>query len=481
MSALADLKEHVREATGPKQSLTLTAEAQHDLYSKILRRAKEQGGVPASEMEQAARYLDRRLYPLERLRDALLDMAASDDPELARRLEKKRGRKDAAKDLTRAYGRGARNRAASDLDLGGLKRVSDLAEREYSVGLNLEAHENVKRQKAAERNGRSIRESMFTHEQLRDEPSLPDLIAGVLPQAAMATFVGPSGIGKSAAMLSVAAAVAMGKPWMGRETDGGPVIYLLGEGGRGISKRLDAASAGFYKGKPIRDLHVIRRPIDMSDTAGEVEELRAIVAEIDPALIVWDTLIRYAGGANENDASAISVVLSNMEWVARAGTRTTGVAVHHTGHEGTRARGSSAIYANVDAELTLSGEPSALKLTATKMKDGADGLIGEFRLKESPLYESIVFEGIAPGQGKPSGAQAARVEEALAHFARAYGETGATRSELRDDLVRWMSVDRSTAQRYIGDLIADRRLAGESRGRSTFLTLSSTPTTFPIN
>ncbi|MFM9500841.1 hypothetical protein ACKI1Q_45660, partial [Streptomyces galilaeus] len=75
----------------------------------------------------------------------------------------------------------------------------------------------------------------------------------------------------------------------------------------------------------------------------------------------------------------MSIVLGNMEWVARAGSRTTAVAVHHTGHEGTRARGTSAIYANVDAELTLSGEASALKLTATKMKDGRQGLIGEFR------------------------------------------------------------------------------------------------------
>lgn len=381
----------------------------------------------------------------------------------------------------KAYRRGKADRAAYIVDADALQRGAEVAQAEYDYGIRHEGREAFLRSLAAGRLDHTIRESMSTHEQLRAEPPLQSLVEGILPQRSMATLVGASGLGKTALGASMAAAIAMRKPWMGRATVGGPVIYCLAEGGAGFRARLDAIASGFYGGKSIEDLIVVRRPIDMSDTNGEVAELREIVAEVDPALVVYDTLIRYAGGADENSSTQMSIVLANMEWVTRAGTRTTGLAVHHTGHEGKRARGTSAIFANVDTELTLSGEPDALRLHVTKQKDGREGLVGDFRLKASEVNGAVIVEGVAPGQSQPSGAQAARVEEALAHFVRAFGPTGATRPEFRDALMEWMEVSKPTALRYIADLVAARRLNHEERGRSSFLTLAHAPTTFPLN
>lgn len=444
----------------------LTEDQMHeDVYAHGLHVVKD-GGDPVTVAQHFGSTGLTALYSLPTLVTDLIGVTAN--------VGGKKARKKLAGELKRAIHRGHAHRTARLLDTDGLERKGRLNDVVEKGLLHAEAAPIIRRTMREALGERGIRDEMFTHEQLRDEPALPDLIEGVLPQASLATLVGRSGLGKTAAGLSMAAAIAMNRPWMGRSTAGGPAVYCLAEGGRGASKRLDALAAGFYSGQAIEDLIIIRRPIDMTDTHGEVTELRAIVAEIDPAVIFFDTLIRYAGGAEENSSTGMSIVLGNMEWVARAGTRTTAVAVHHTGHEGTRARGTSAIYANVDAELTLSGEASALKLTATKMKDGRQGLIGEFRLKESPDHGAIVFEGIAPGQGQPSGHQAARVEEALSHFARAFGVTGVSRPALVKSLVEWMSVSEPTAQRYIGDLIKDGRLAAGLRGRSTWLELPTT-------
>lgn len=450
-------------------SAAFSQQSLYDFYDRGLYAAKAVGGDCVLIAERFASRGVTAVIPRKEIESTLLAFQCDKDPHIR---DSKPARKKFRRELRDAIDRGHANRTGQLLDEDSLEREGRLADIVETGVLRKEAEPKIRARMREALGERTISEATFTHEQLRDEPTLPDVIEGVLPQSALATLVGSSGLGKTAMGLSMAAAVAMGRPWMGRPTQSGKVIYFIAEGGSGIAKRLDAISTAFYAGRAIENLIIVRRPVDMTDTHGEVAEIRALVAEIDPELLFFDTLIRYAGGAEENSSTGMSLVLANMEWVARAGTRTTAIAVHHTGHEGTRARGTSAIYANVDAELTLSGEPSALKLTATKMKDGRQGLLGEFKLTESREHDSIFVEGIAPGQGQPSGAQAARVEEALALFVGAFGVTGATRPALVKSLAEWMSVSEASVQRYIGDLLKDGRLVASMRGRSTYLELS---------
>lgn len=313
---------------------------------------------------------------------------------------------------------------------------------------------------------------------LMNQPESTPLIEGVCTERSLVFLVGDSGVGKSAFAISMSLAVSSDRDWLGREVTAGKVLYVAGEGGAGLPKRVRAERDAWSGETP--DIEFICAQLDLTDDT-TVEELIARNAECDYALIVWDTLNRHAGDAEENSATAMSQVIRNIDRIAAAGTRTTSIVLHHHGKSGT-IRGSSALYASADTVLELSGEPGLLSLKATKQKDSEGGLVGSYRLKPRPEHDSIIVEGVLPGGGQPTGAQAAQVEEALAHFARVFGQDGVTRPQFVDHLVDVMRVGKSTAQTYVGELIIAGRLTSTRHGaRSTYLTLAPTRITFPID
>jgi hypothetical protein len=317
--------------------------------------------------------------------------------------------------------------------------------------------------------------SLLRWEELQALPPMAWLVDGVLPERALAFLVGPSGVGKSSMALSMGMAMATGRDWLGKATVPGRVLLFAGEGGAGVPKRLDAEWAAWGGERP--DIEVRFGPLDLSDEA-TIAELEAIVAERDPVLIVWDTLNRHAGDSDENAARDMARVVRNVERIAAAATCATSVVVHHHG-KGGDIRGSSALYASADVVLELTGEPGGLVLKAVKMKDFESGRIGEFRLAKSPKHDSIHVEGIAPGSAALGGARAGRSEEALELFAKAFGETGATRSQAKEHLMELMGVQRSAADNYIGDLLSRGRLRAQTRASgSAFLTLAPPLTSF---
>jgi len=329
------------------------------------------------------------------------------------------------------------------------------------------------------RQGRpSIAEQLLDYTALMDRPGLVPLIDGVLFESTLALMAGAPGIGKSFVAVAMACSVATGEDWLGREVASGPVLIIQAEGDAGLGKRVKAWSQAWYKGKPVTALHVYPQSLDMSDTDGDVAELAEVVAELDPALIIFDTLNRVAGGAEENSSTAMSLVLGNIETVRRAGTRTTALVIHHTGKNGDL-RGSNALLGNPDTVLELKGDTDSLELKAVKQKDAEGGVIGRYTL--APHYDSLILNGVAPGTGQPSSAQAARIEEALAHFVRAFSDDGCTRPQFVRTLEEWMQVSNSTAHTYVGDLITSGRLVSRHSGRSTRLELPPNRVTFPLD
>jgi hypothetical protein len=51
---------------------------------------------------------------------------------------------------------------------------------------------------------------------------------------------GPSGAGKTFAMLDMAMCIATGRDWHGHKVKKAPVVYVVGEGTLGIKKRVGA-------------------------------------------------------------------------------------------------------------------------------------------------------------------------------------------------------------------------------------------------
>jgi len=66
------------------------------------------------------------------------------------------------------------------------------------------------------------------------------LINGLFELGALFALYGPSGDGKTFLVLDWLLSVAAGVDWMGRKVLGGIVVYVTGEGGRGIYRRVRA-------------------------------------------------------------------------------------------------------------------------------------------------------------------------------------------------------------------------------------------------
>lgn len=323
-----------------------------------------------------------------------------------------------------------------------------------------------------------LADSVLEWGELIAQPEARWIVDGVIPERATVIVYGASGVGKSFVCQSIAASLAGGFDWLGRPAEHGSVLYIFAEGGSGAGKRFQALADAWNDGKPIDGLRVL--PVAPNLTVdGDVAELEVLNQVHDFAAIVYDTLNRVAGDAEENSATAMSGILNAIERVRRAGTRTTSIIVHHAGKSGDQ-RGSTALWAAADTVLELTGEPTYLRLDARKQKDAESGLVGFYRLTPASTQKTLILEGVAAGQGEPAGVVASRVEDALATFVRAFGETGATRAQFVDALVESGLARKSTVQNYVGDLISSGRLnATRSGTRGTFLTLPPTLTTFP--
>ncbi|MEO0438581.1 MAG: AAA family ATPase [Pseudomonadota bacterium] len=240
------------------------------------------------------------------------------------------------------------------------------------------------------------------------------LIKGVLPASGVGLLYGPSGSGKSFAVLDMALSIAAGIDWHGRKTKRpGGVIYVCGEGREGVASRLRAwekhTSIALNK-LPIRVTRVPVRFLDPASTAALSEAIEAEREVLGGVVaVVIDTLNRNFGDGDENTTKdmtrfvdAITDLQKNLE--------STVLVIHHTGHQDVdRARGSSALRASMDFEIQHKpaetfDEDSRFSLIGKKMKDGSEMPKTSFSLQVVTLgtdedgeeYGSCVLE-LVPG------------------------------------------------------------------------------------
>lgn len=203
------------------------------------------------------------------------------------------------------------------------------------------------------------------------------LIKNYLPASCAASIYGPSGSFKSFLALSWACHIASGKPWNDSKVVQGAVLYVVGEGGVGVPRRIRAWADEYNKGQDVPNVYRIDMPVFMADPA-QVLELQIAAAQVKREtglpvrLIVIDTVARCFGAGDENSATAMGAFIAGCDMV-KASTGATMLMVHHTGkQEANGARGSSAFKAALDAEYLVKREAdkgTSLVLKATKMKD----------------------------------------------------------------------------------------------------------------
>ena len=200
------------------------------------------------------------------------------------------------------------------------------------------------------------------------------IIKGLLPAQSLVSVFGPSGSFKSFLALSWCCHIAAGISWDGRRVEQGSVLYVAAEGGPGISKRIKAWENHYdlNLGNALGRLDQPAFPADEGHVQGVLDACSALsdVSGMPVKLIVFDTLARCFGGGDENSAKDMGALIKGCDQ-NRGATDATVLIVHHTGKDPERgARGSSALRAALDAELSVMREQSrSLVLTSTKMKD----------------------------------------------------------------------------------------------------------------
>jgi len=242
-------------------------------------------------------------------------------------------------------------------------------------------------------------------DELQQQPKASWLIKGVLPTQGLACLYGPSGVGKSFALLDMGLSIARGVQWQGQRVTHAAVIHVAAEGGHGFAQRLEVY--GKRHGVDVARLPFFVCPSGFDLRSGpDVAEVVAMAEEVSArglrvGLVVIDTLNRVLPGADENAASDMSAAVAGMAQIAeKLGCLVT--IVHHSGKDASKgARGHSSLRAAMDTELSVDrvadGSPLRV-IKVTKQRDGADDLKFGFTLEPTFLRydEDEVTEIVAP-------------------------------------------------------------------------------------
>ncbi|WP_024817023.1 AAA family ATPase [Arthrobacter sp. 31Y] len=223
-------------------------------------------------------------------------------------------------------------------------------------------------------------------------PEIDWLVQDKIHRSGLFQIFGASYTGKTLLILDLTMSWCAGLPeWQGYKlnNDGKPqdAVYVAAEGGAALSVHVDAWLKYHKDVDPSRlngllfldggeghhmFLGIGKEQPDPEDgfmrLAREINE-----AEINPSLVVFDTQIDLAPGIDENSNTDMVGVLREVKRLGDS-LGFMAIVVHHTGHDGNKARGASGMMGKCDvqAKLTSIGERSGkAKLEWTKVKGRA--------------------------------------------------------------------------------------------------------------
>lgn len=202
-------------------------------------------------------------------------------------------------------------------------------------------------------------------EQLSD----PDfLVHGILPVGGFSVLYGPPGSGKTFVALDWAMCIATGFRWQQREVRRGQVVYVSGEGGPGLKSRVRAWKAHReFSGRA--GVHFLREAVtvlDPADLQRFIHEVRQL--DIQPNLVVLDTLARCFAGGDENSTADMSNFVAGVDRI-RTQLETSVLVVHHSNKSSGSERGNTALRGAADTMTKLTEEDEVLHLSCDKQKD----------------------------------------------------------------------------------------------------------------
>jgi len=232
---------------------------------------------------------------------------------------------------------------------------------------------------------------LYTIDQILALPPVEWAIRDILEEGAFGVIYGPSGDGKSFVALDMALSIATGHPWQGRPVKPGSVIYIVGEGGRGIAKRVQA----WLKFHNVSSVDSARFSLSAVQIREDVKreqlitDIRKAVGDKAPALIVLDTLARCFVGGEEDRSKDMGEFVEAIKQVQEVLGDTAVLVVHHTlktRNQSHVERGSSALRGAADFMMLVKARDSGpITLSTTKQKDHEEPNDIQVRLEQIDL------------------------------------------------------------------------------------------------
>lgn len=318
-------------------------------------------------------------------------------------------------------------------------------------------------------------------------------VKSIVPRDSTGFVYGWHSVGKTFWVMRLMAAIADGKPFLGRRTKPGLVFYFCGEGATGIDCRcLALRISGHLQSDNLFVRPVAPNMLDDLQVAEAIELIQEVVdrSELPVALIVFDTLSRHMPGGDENPGTDTSLAISNADRVRQAFPGSSALYVAHTGKDATKGvRGHSNQPSNAEFMIELRREANSEVGTwrVAKQKDGECGAPDGYRLETVDL-------GVADEDGDPIRScvmTPAQIDQEVDSPAQENGLTkrprecwdtiqnllgpaasplrpGVTRDEIRDALdVENQATRRGTLRDGLPPLVA-RGLIHESEGMITY-------------
>lgn len=207
-------------------------------------------------------------------------------------------------------------------------------------------------------------------EDLAELPTLDWLLKDWIPSCSFGMIWGKQESFKSFVGLSIACAVASGKPWMGVVPVGDPggVCYVAAEGQRGIRARIDAWGEANKQNVPRKRFGIVANPMlfdEVEDTMQSLDE-----RGLAPRLVVVDTWSRCLAGGEENNNGEAERALFQLDKF-RQKYESSVLIIHHCDKVGQWPRGAYALRCAMDYEYQVVREEGSMvcNVVCRKMKD----------------------------------------------------------------------------------------------------------------
>jgi len=186
-----------------------------------------------------------------------------------------------------------------------------------------------------------------------------DFVEDLLVDGNCSIIFGESNVGKTFVAFDLGIHVAMGRTWLGKETEQGGVLYIAAEGGASIQKRLDAFYDYYKLGNKDIPFWYLPISVDLRDPEADKRGIIQLAEDLEAEsgtpirLIIVDTLSRALAGGAENTSEDMSSYIMNTDHIREAlGAHL--LSIHHSGKDSSKgARGWSGLKGSLDSEIEV--------------------------------------------------------------------------------------------------------------------------------